>query len=105
VFSLRGDQYKYITYYGLWDTDELYDIKADPDEAKNLIHDPKFKPIAATMEKRLYTMMAELGGMEVPLNAPSGGISNLRLRARGGEKAADFPAPMVVDKPVNADAK
>ena len=22
VFALRGDRYKYITYYGLWDTDE-----------------------------------------------------------------------------------
>ena len=35
VFALRGDRYKYITYYGLWDTDELYDIRSDPGETKN----------------------------------------------------------------------
>ncbi len=37
-FSLRGEQYKYTTYYGLWDTDELFDIQADPKEQNNLIH-------------------------------------------------------------------
>ena len=30
-FSLRGDQYKYTTYYGLWDTDELFDIQGRSD--------------------------------------------------------------------------
>ena len=28
------------TYYGLWDTDELYDLQADPGETRNLLHDP-----------------------------------------------------------------
>ena len=51
-FSLRGDQYKYTTYYGLWDTDELFDIKADPMEQNNLIHNPDF---AETMEPVSYT--------------------------------------------------
>jgi N-acetylglucosamine-6-sulfatase len=105
VFALRGAQYKYITYYGLWDTDELYDIRNDPAESKNLLHDPRFRPVAQEMEKKLYAMMDELGGMEVPLNPPSGVSSNLRLRSRDGEKAADFPAPFVVDQPANASAK
>lgn len=105
VFALRGDRYKYITYYGLWDADELYDLQSDPDESKNLLYDPKFKSTAADMEKRLYAMMDELGGMQIPLNAPLGVSSNKRLRERGGDKAADFPKSMVVDKPVNANAK
>ena len=104
VFSLRGDQYKYITYYGLWDTDELYDLKADPAESKNLLPDPKFRGIAREMETRLYAMMDELGGMEVPLNAPIGNSQNVRLRPRGGDKAADFPRPLVVDQPANTNA-
>ena len=101
VFALRGERYKYITYYGLWDADELYDLKNDPTESRNLLYEPGFADIAREMEKNLYTMMEELGGMEIPLNAPLGGINNKRLRSRGGEQAADFPAPFVVDEPVN----
>jgi N-acetylglucosamine-6-sulfatase len=56
------------------------------------------------MENRLYQMMGELGGMEIPLNQPAGGFNDKRLRERGGEKAADFPAPQVVDEPLNLDA-
>jgi len=105
VFSLRGDQYKYITYYGLWDTDELYDIKNDPTESRNLLHDPKFTRIGKTMENRLYQMMDEMGGMFVPLNQPRGGSQNKRLRGRQGDHAAGFPNALVVDEPLNRNAQ
>ncbi len=105
VFSLRGDQYKYITYYGLWDADELYDIKNDPAESQNLLHDPKYSQVAKSMENKLYQMMDEMGGTEIPLNQPRGNSQNKRLRSRGGEKAADFPPSMVVDEPANRNAK
>ncbi len=104
VFALRGDRYKYITYYGLWDADELYDLKADPDEMKNLLYDPHYQTVAGQMEDKLYAMMGELGGMEIPLNQPSGGNANKRLRSRGGQHAADFPDPFIVDQPLNQDA-
>ncbi|MEX2045059.1 MAG: sulfatase/phosphatase domain-containing protein, partial [Opitutus sp.] len=104
VFSLRGDRFKYITYYGLWDADELYDLKEDPEESRNLLYDPQFRPVVQEMEQRLYTMMEELGGMEIPLNPPLGNSSNKRLRSRDGDKAADFPAPLVLGKPVNTNA-
>ncbi|MEC9092119.1 MAG: sulfatase [Planctomycetota bacterium] len=97
-FSLRGDRYKYTTYYGLWDTDELFDLHADPHEQQNLIHDPKFTSIQKAMESRLYSMMDDLGGLSIPLNMPRGGQRNLRLRSRGGE-AADFPEALIVDEP------
>lgn len=105
VFALRGDRYKYITYYGLWDADELYDLQSDPTESKNLLYDPAFATRATEMEAKLYAMMGELGGMEIPLNAPQGGSQNKRLRPRGGDRAADFPAPLVVDEPVNSNAR
>lgn len=105
VFSLRGDRYKYITYYGLWDADELYDLQNDPGEQHNLLYDPAHASIGAEMERRMYAMMEELGGMEIPLNAPAGGSQNKRLRSRGGQEAADFPDANVVDGPVNARAK
>ena len=104
-FSLRGDQYKYTTYYGLWDTDELFDIQADPMEQHNLIHDPDFANQKNAMQGRLYEMMEELGGMHIPINAPRGRQQNKRLRSKGidgrsGEKAADFPRSMIVDEPL-----
>jgi len=104
-FSLRGDQYKYTTYYGLWDTDELFDIQADPMEQNNLAHDPKFARQKAEMQQRLYAMMDELGGMNIPMNPPRGRQRNKRLRSkgingRGGEQAADFPESMIVDEPL-----
>jgi N-acetylglucosamine-6-sulfatase len=104
-FSLRGDQYKYTTYYGLWDTDELFDIRADPMEQNNLIHNPAFAKTAQQMQLRLYKMMDELGGMEIPLNPPRGRQQNKRLRDRGGVKAADFPEAFIVDEPLRKELK
>jgi N-acetylglucosamine-6-sulfatase len=107
VFSLRGDRYKYITYYGLWDADELYDIQADRNETRNLLQsgDPQHLAIARDLESRMYTMMEELGGMQIPLNAPLGGSQNKRLRSRDGAHAADFPPPFVLDEPVHQNAQ
>jgi len=105
VFSLRGDRFKYTTYYGLWDTDEFYDIAADPMEQHNLIHDPQYAKQAKQMENRLYQMMDQLGGMDIPMNQPRGNSQNKRLRTRGGDEAADFPNAFVVDEPLNKNAK
>ena len=104
VFSLRGERYKYITYYGLWDADELYDLKNDPNEKINLCYDPEYKKIVTDMEAKLYQMMEELGGMEIPMNAPMGNSQNKRLRSRGGQEASDFPNNTIVDEPVNRRA-
>ncbi|CAN5196085.1 sulfatase [soil metagenome] len=104
VFALRGDKYKYITYYGLWDTDELYDIESDPEERVNLIGSSQHQKIAREMEDTLYGMLGEADAMFIPLNQPRGGSQNKRLKSRGGERAADFPESMVLEEPVNTDA-
>ncbi len=105
VFSLRGDQWKYITYYGLWDTDELYNIEEDPKETTNLIE--QYPQIAKKMENELYIMMKDsmAGGLHIPLNQPEGSSANKRLSDRGGHEAADFPRNLVVDEPLNTNAK
>lgn len=100
LFSLRGDQYKYTTYYGLWDTDEFFDIQVDPMEQNNLFHDPKYAKQRQEMEDRLYTMMEEMGGMDIPMNKPRGRTQNKRLSTRDAN-TADFPASLIVDKPIN----
>ncbi len=104
-FSLRGHQYKYTTYYGVWDTDELFDIKADPMEQKNLIHDLEFADIKTKMQTRLYDMMDELGGMMIPMNPPRGRQQNKRLRHRGGVQSADFPEAFIVDEALRKELR
>ena len=104
TFALRTQDAKYITYYGLWDSDEFYDLSADPDEAHNRIDDPACTRKVQYMENELYRMMGELGGMEIPLNQPMGGFNDKRIRGRGGDQAADFPKSKVVDKPINTNA-
>lgn len=104
TFALRTPKAKYITYYGLWDADEYYDLATDPGESQNLINEPSRLAEVRRMENELYRMMGELGGMEIPLNPPKGGINDKRLRRRGGDKAADFPPSKVVEEPINQDA-
>jgi N-acetylglucosamine-6-sulfatase len=104
TFALRTPKAKYITYYGLWDSDEFYDLAADPEESRNLINDPSRVKEVRRMEDELYQMMGELDGMEIPLNQPKGGFNDKRLRSRGGDKAADFPPSKVVDAPINQNA-
>ena len=104
-FALRGDRFKYITYYGLWDVDELYDLKTDPGETNNLINDPAYKSVAKDLENRLYAMLGDAGGMDIPMNQPRGNSQNKRWEERGGKEAADFPKSIVVEKPLNRQAK
>jgi len=104
VFCLRGDRYKYITYYGLWDTDELYDIHADPGETNNLINDPAYNEVLLAMDERLYGMLADSGGMSIPLNHPPFNSRNKRYAPRNGASAANFPEDMVVEEPINFNA-
>lgn len=92
MHALRGDRYKYIHYYGIWDTDELYDLQEDPLETNNLISSKK--DIAAQMNKQLFDLMQDTGGMSIPLFRDSGGQSNMR----GGSKTAEFPPEMIKKK-------
>jgi N-acetylglucosamine-6-sulfatase len=89
MHALREDQYKFIRYYGVWDTDELYDIRYDPKETKNLINDPEHKAVVARMRKKLFEELEKADGMNIPLFPDRGNSQNLRRKA--GSKAADFP--------------
>ena len=104
-FALRGDRFKYITYYGLWDVDELYDLTTDPGEQNNLINDPDYQSVVKEMENRLYEMLADSGGMDIPMNQPAGRSQNKRWSAKGGRESAEFPRSLVVEEPINKQAK
>ena len=92
MHALRGDRFKYIRYQGMWDIDELYDLQEDPLESRNLIFDPRYAGIVKEMHERLFDVLEETGGMNIPLQRDRGEQQNLRSPAK--EKAADFPAEL-----------
>lgn len=87
--ALRTDRYKYIRYHGIWDSDELYDIQKDPGESNNLIYDKEHAKVVQDMNRRLFQVLEQTGGGNMPLYPDKGGVSNLRHPGRS--KAADFP--------------
>jgi N-acetylglucosamine-6-sulfatase len=62
VFALRTERYKYIQYHGVWDTEELFDLQADPGETTNLIEDPALLNLKVAMRERLYAALADRQG-------------------------------------------
>ena len=89
IHALRGERYKFIRYHGIWDIDELYDMVEDPLESNNLIFSEKHRPLANQMRTRLFEVLEQTGGMQMPIYPDCGGSSNLRHSSRS--KAAEFP--------------
>lgn len=90
MHALRGERYKFIRYQGIWDVDELYDLAEDPMESRNLINEPKHAALVKQMRERLFDILEETDGMNIPLQRDRGGQSNLRSAEKS--KAAEFPA-------------
>lgn len=67
VFGVRTDKFKYIRYYGIWDTNELYDLENDPAEAVNLINNPEYTEVAKKLAGELYDWLEQTKGMQIPL--------------------------------------
>ncbi len=96
TFALRGDQYKFIQYHGIWDTDELYDLQADPHEMKNLIEDPQYTATVKQMRNELDEQLRQTGGAEIPFGKKMS--RGQALRKRSGPPAAQFPESILRDK-------
>ena len=88
TFALRTDDYKFISYHGVWDTEELYDMKKDPKEERNLIHHPEYLQTVATLRKKLYQRLSKAGSKVPYTEKFSHGAV---FRNRHGSKAANFP--------------
>ncbi len=93
MHALRTNEFKYIHYYGIWDTDELYDIQADPLETTNLIRSPDHQKDVNRLNRQLFETLEATDGMEIPLQPDRGRQQN--LRRAGGSETADFPPELV----------
>ena len=78
TFAMRTDEYKFIQYHGVWGDDELYDLKNDPAEMKNLFRNPAYKPTVDTMRSQIYSWLEESGGMLIPLKRNTGWTADKR---------------------------
>ena len=97
MHAIRTDKYKYIHYYGIWDTDELYDLEEDPREIKNLVRSPAHKQVLSKLNDHLFAALKSTDGMYIPLQPDRGGVNN--LRRADGSPAADFPTWMLQEVP------
>ena len=90
TFALRTDAFKLIQYHGVWDTEELYDLRSDPKEMNNLINNPKYLSIVASMRRQLFNRLSNNKGEHVvPYTEKfsSGAV----FRERDRSTAAEFP--------------
>lgn len=67
TFGVRTDRYKYIRYHGIWDTNEFYDLEADPCEMNNLIDSPEHQGLIRILSNDLYDWLEKTDGMAIPL--------------------------------------
>jgi len=63
-YGISTERYKLIHYYYDIDEWELYDIKADPQEMKNVYNDPAYASVKADLHKRLMKLMEKYSDSE-----------------------------------------
>jgi N-acetylglucosamine-6-sulfatase len=78
ILGLRNEQYSLAQYYGIWDIDELYDVRKDPDQMNNLlagtnmrshermrtvirIEKPELRNLLDGLQRRMETLLKETG--------------------------------------------
>jgi arylsulfatase A-like enzyme len=96
TFAIQRGDLKYIQYYGVYDTDELYDVAKDPEEMTNLIDDPKYLNDKIELRKALFEQLANRDGKHVIPYTQRLSIGSVR-RDKDGPGAAPFPNKWLVE--------
>ena len=52
---------------GIWDINQLYNLKIDPYEVNNLIRSPEHQEIAKQLNKLLWEWLEQAKGLSIPL--------------------------------------
>jgi len=63
-YGMSTDRYKLIHYYYDIDEWELYDLLTDPEELKNVYHDPSYNAVRQDLHKRLEKLMKKFRDSE-----------------------------------------
>jgi len=90
TFAIERDRVKYIQYHGIWDTEELYDLRADPDEMHNLITNPEYADERIELRSALFEQLENKDGDHVVPYTQRFSTGTI-LRNPEGSHAADFP--------------
>jgi N-acetylglucosamine-6-sulfatase len=78
TLALRTNRWKYVYYHGVWDKDSFYDLQSDPLENHNLINVPAYQDQIAQFRKQLFDEMEKSGGLNLPIQPPSGEVLDQR---------------------------
>jgi arylsulfatase A-like enzyme len=75
-YGVRTEGYKLIRFYAQVKAWELYDLREDPHELRNVYEDPKYAPVVAELTAQLEKLRAQYGdtgeGVGGPTKAPKG---------------------------------
>ena len=63
-YGISTERYKLIHYYYNIDEWELFDLKTDPHEMKNVYNDPGYREVKKDLHKRLENLMKKFGDSE-----------------------------------------
>jgi arylsulfatase A-like enzyme len=63
-YGISTERYKLIHYYYNIDEWELYDIKTDPEEMKNVYNDPSYASVKKKLHRNLQRLMVKYGDSE-----------------------------------------
>ncbi len=63
-YGMSTERYKLMHYYYDIDEWEMYDLKTDPQEMKNVYDDPSYASVRKNLHKRLKKLMKEFGDSE-----------------------------------------
>jgi len=55
--AIRNERWKYIHYFELEGMDELYDLKTDPYEMRNMIHQPRAAKIVEELKQEIQRLL------------------------------------------------
>jgi arylsulfatase A-like enzyme len=63
-FGIRTERYTLVKFYGPSSSWELFDLKKDPDELKNIYADPSSQKIVAELKAQLKQLIRQYGDVE-----------------------------------------